>query len=1351
MNTYDSIYSIALAISKKAEIDTINYDSTFSIAKAIYEHLGGTETTFDSTYSIVYAIYLLNGGTEQNFDSTYSILVEIDKQLGGTGEYDDVYSVLLDILDNYSPVPVPTTYRVIYASNGGSGTMVDPNSPYEPNSVVTILANSYSREGYTFEKWNTKADGTGTEYESGDTFTITSNVTLYAQWERIPVYYTVIYSGNGGSGTVEDPNSPYLEESTVTVLANAYSKEHYDFNGWNTASDGTGTAYASGATFTITGNTTLYAQWVAVPQFTVIYNGNSGSGAMVDSNSPYYRDSVVTVLANSYTREHYGFNGWNTASDGSGVDYESGATFTITGNTTLYAQWVEDAKYTVTYNNNGGSGSMSDQNSPYYVGSTVTVLANSYTKEGYNFEKWNTAADGSGQDYATGSTFTITGDTVLYAQWEAVPVPVPVYDSAVTFTAQEDNSVLGLSALSTAHTMQYSTDAETWSNMDTATTIALNSGETAFVRGVLSAALGDTGTHTRFKMTGRFTVKGDASYVWDYNNPTASLKSACGFSMFEGCTGLTDASQLVLPALTVPAHAYRRMFYGCTSLVSAPEFPATTLGTSCYREIFRGCTSLVNAPSTLPAKTVVWDAYHSMFQGCTSLVKSPKILSDGVGNTSNYTAMFSGCTSLNEITCTSTATASGSFSNWVAGVSATGIFYKNPNVTNWGTGIHGIPSGWSVRDVSPVVFKARQNNSTVGLAHLSTNHTLQYSSDSGDTWTNMDTATTIILQSGQSIYIRGTLIGNNDTTNYTQFAMTGKIAASGDGDNLWEYQNVREGMKDYDGYRLFKDCTALTSAPNLPHTALTTDCYAYMFEGCTSLTSAPALPATALANGCYFRMFSGCSALTSVPALNATTLKTDCYREMFRDCTSLTSVPALNGTTLAERCYLGMFYGCARLTSVPTTLPATTLAEECYSQMFYNCSGITSAPALPATTLAQGCYQYMFNGCSSLNDVKCLATDISASGSTNGWLSNVSATGTFTKNASMSSWTTGDDGIPLGWTVETPQEPTNAVKFTARQNNSSVGLSAKSSNHTPQYTTDYIIWNNMTTSTNISLSSGQSVYVRGTMSGNNSTYQYTQFKMTGSIAMSGNGNNIWNYTNPDAALARTYCGNRLFSGCTALTDVSQFSLPATALTDYCYTNMFGGCTGINAVPSTLLPAMTMKSNCYQGMFENCYSLSNAPALPATTLAERCYTGMFRHTNLTSAPILPATTMAKQCYRWMFGDCTALTTPPALPATALTEDCYAYMFCGSTSLTTAPELPAETLGVTSYNCMFSGCTSLNEITCLATNISASNCTKDWVGTVAATGTFKKNASMSSWTTGNNGIPTDWTVEDYTPSE
>ena len=149
-------------------------------------------------------------------------------------------------------------------------------------------------------------------------------------------------------------------------------------------------------------------------------------------------------------------------------------------------------------------------------------------------------------------------------------------------------------------------------------------------------------------------------------------------------------------------------------------------------------------------------------------------------------------------------------------------------------------------------------------------------------------------------------------------------------------------------------------------------------------------------------------------------------------------------------------------------------------------------------------------------------------------------------------------------------------------------------------------------------------------------------------------------------------------------------------------------------------------------------------------SDRNFIGMFKKSMIVDSTglVLPATTLTDNCYYEMFNGCTSLTTVPSnlLPVTTLKTHCYDSMFNGCTSLTIAPELPATTLVDYCYQNMFNGCTSLNYIKCLATDISANRCTNYWVSGVASTGTFVKNPNMTSWTTGINGIPTNWTVQD-----
>jgi hypothetical protein len=213
--------------------------------------------------------------------------------------------------------------------------------------------------------------------------------------------------------------------------------------------------------------------------------------------------------------------------------------------------------------------------------------------------------------------------------------------------------------------------------------------------------------------------------------------------------------------------------------------------------------------------------------------------------------------------------------------------------------------------------------------------------------------------------------------------------------------------------------STIETAPSLPATTLADSCYQNMFKGCTSLTTAPELPATTLAIYCYTQMFANCTNLINPPTvLPALTLTNECYYGMFEYCNSLTKAPALPATTLAYECYRYMFRSCYSLTKAPA-LPATTLVEFCYANMFKGCTSLTTAPELPALTLEANCYRGMFQSCTNLNYVKAMFTTTAGPGYTASWMSAVSSTGTFVKNVNATWTTTGINGVPSGWTIET--------------------------------------------------------------------------------------------------------------------------------------------------------------------------------------------------------------------------------------------------------------------------------------------------------------------------------------------
>lgn len=299
-----------------------------------------------------------------------------------------------------------------------------------------------------------------------------------------------------------------------------------------------------------------------------------------------------------------------------------------------------------------------------------------------------------------------------------------------------------------------------------------------------------------------------------------------------------------------------------------------------------------------------------------------------------------------------------------------------------------------------LVFTAQEDNSTIGLEKLSPNQELEYSytKDTNAEWTTFNTGTTIELtNNGDKVYIRGILGADNTSSDYTQFKMYGTIAASGNCNAIWDWNNLETQLRPYCGFSLFEGCTSLTEAHELE------------------------LPATTLAEGCYRKMFCKCTSLTTAPKLLAETCSgKECCLNMFEECTSLTKAPELSPTTLSKHCYKQMFLNCTGLTEAPYVLPAETLEENCYESMFENCTSLEVAPELPATTLFKKSYYKMFRGCKLLKNIKCLATDISADDCTENWVNGVSSTGTFIKHPNMNNWSRGTSGIPSGndWVIE---------------------------------------------------------------------------------------------------------------------------------------------------------------------------------------------------------------------------------------------------------------------------------------------------------------------------------------------
>lgn len=233
----------------------------------------------------------------------------------------------------------------------------------------------------------------------------------------------------------------------------------------------------------------------------------------------------------------------------------------------------------------------------------------------------------------------------------------------------------------------------------------------------------------------------------------------------------------------------------------------------------------------------------------------------------------------------------------------------------------------------------------------------------------------------------GTATNYEDYSTITFSDPNVKVNCSGDIRTLIDYTAYKTVATEDCCFRsLFKGCSVLTSAPELPATALKANCYNSMFSGCTSLIEAPKLPATKLAHSCYSGMFEGCTSLDKAPDLPATILEPSCYYKMFKGCIALTRAPELKAEEIKNASCQSMFEGCTSLVNAPALLQATILAANCYTKMFKDCISLKIAPVLPAGRIDYKCYIFMFQNCTSLESVTMLATSFGPSQPLVGWL-----------------------------------------------------------------------------------------------------------------------------------------------------------------------------------------------------------------------------------------------------------------------------------------------------------------------------------------------------------------------------
>ena len=415
------------------------------------------------------------------------------------------------------------TYTVT-VDNGGVATVMIENeqSEYPGDTVISFTVSATPPN--VLSRLTVAVNGSVMQLTEANgvltgSFVLTQNSTITVRSGATT--YTVSYDANGGTPAQAETATCITGESVTLHSGAGYARDGYHIAGWNTAPDGSGTAYALGALVAgFDADTTLYAVWADDRgySYTIVYKANGGDGA--DQRQEMYENVLSTPLLDGtgFTKDHARIAGWNTAADGSGTGYALGAVLTApiaadSQTVTLYAVWQTDETYTVSYDPNGGIGAPVD-GTAYFDGDTVTVIfADTPTRSGWTFLGWDTDRSARTPAYTIeGDSFTMrSANVTLYAIWQQNASTYTVrYDAnGGTGIPTDGNAYLSGDTVTVKFTPQPTRPDWTflgWARSSTAATP-----EFTTARGTFTMGSGDVTLYAVWQKIQSFTVAYDAN------------------------------------------------------------------------------------------------------------------------------------------------------------------------------------------------------------------------------------------------------------------------------------------------------------------------------------------------------------------------------------------------------------------------------------------------------------------------------------------------------------------------------------------------------------------------------------------------------------------------------------------------------------------------------------------------------------------------------------------------------------------------------------------------------------------------------------------------------------------------
>ncbi|MCQ2346641.1 MAG: InlB B-repeat-containing protein [Paludibacteraceae bacterium] len=521
-----------------------------------------------------------------------------------------------DNLDFANQPAENTTYYAIYKSASASNVTFHTNegqwSDDKTNTDRTIsislstIIPQVERDGYTFVKWNSEANG------SGDEFTPIEPVSdYYAIWTPDLTFDVATNNAHWESGSTDNAIKTALNIETLPLA----QKSDYTFVCWNTQADGSGANLDMDNLPIVP--TTFYAIFTPNFTFDVATNGGTWDG----TNSA---DSVLSTINEIPVAHRNGYSyRWNTQANGNGDDINLLSLPTTP--TTFYAVFSENT-YTFNVALNDATWDGEDNTNRTFTTTELLALPMIPTAQRNGegvFAGWNTSSSATCNELDRNNLPAVS--STFYAVFRMIDY--------LTIIAETNNVQVGTYYVnaSVPFNMQYSLDGgSTWNTVPNSRSsfCTLQTGENVLIKGVNSKGINSkengadyiSNKYLHFTISGNASLKGDLmTLITGDDTPTTEIPNDYTFAkLFVECD-IVSASGLKLSATTLKRGCYEMLFNSCKKMVDAPVISAVdTIPASAFKGMFQGCSSLVNAPK-LPARRLGSSAYEQMFYGCVAL------------------------------------------------------------------------------------------------------------------------------------------------------------------------------------------------------------------------------------------------------------------------------------------------------------------------------------------------------------------------------------------------------------------------------------------------------------------------------------------------------------------------------------------------------------------------------------------------------------------------------------------------------------------------------------------------------------------------------------------------------------